>query len=103
MPDSGRLWPTVIVLPLTPVVSFCFGHAEVSMMVDDVPPGVVVPPEPLSAGLAVERLPPHADASSATTTRQTVTPPVSVRCERRAARRSVTPERPPGRRVRRYR
>src|SRR5690242_6130297 len=93
MPDSGRLVPKVIVLPFTPVVSSApFGQLDVSMS-DDAPPAAVVP-EPLEAGLAVERLPPQADASNATTTRQTTTPAGPRRCEGRAARRSFIGERP---------
>src|SRR5438045_2676401 len=88
-PDSGRLVPNVTVLPLTPVVSLApFGHVDVSMRVDEVEPGVVVPPELLPAGFAVDRLPPHADARSATTTRQIAAPPARVRCGRGTSRRS---------------
>src|SRR5690242_4814231 len=85
-PDSGRLVPNVIVLPFTPVVSLApFGQFDVSMIDDVVPP--VVPVPELPAGLAVERLPPQAAASSATT-RQSATVPTRVRCGRRATRRS---------------
>src|SRR5690349_2700972 len=88
-PDSGKLVPNVTVLPLTPVVSLApFGQLEVSISVDDVPPDEVVPPELLLGGLAVERLPPHADETSATTTRQTATPRGRARCRRRTLRRS---------------
>src|SRR2546429_8825487 len=93
-PDRGMLVPIVRVSPLTPVVSLApFGHADVSMIVELVPPGVVVPPELLPAGLAVERLPPHADARSETATRQTTTPPARARIGR-ALRRSFMAERP---------
>jgi|SRR6478609_3340776 hypothetical protein len=87
-PDSGRLVPNVTVLPFTPVVSLApFGHVDVSIKVDDVEPGVVVPPELLSAGFAVERLPPHADATIAITTTQTAAP-ARVRRGRLTSRRA---------------
>src|SRR5262245_41794355 len=84
-PDNGRLVPKVIVSPFTPVVSLApFGQADVSINVDDVEPGVVS--EPLLGGLAVERLPPQADASSATASRQVATAPTRERWKRRAGR-----------------
>src|ERR1051326_1927794 len=95
-PDRGMLVPIVMVSPLTPVVSLApFGHADVSMIVELGPSGLVLPPGLLPAGLAVERLPPHADARSETATRQTTTPPARAR-NGRALRRSFMAERPLG-------
>src|SRR5436190_22887629 len=82
------LVPIVIVFPDTPVVSFCEGHADVSTTdEDDGPP--VPPLGDVSDGLAVERLPLHAAATSANTTTSTIATPERARRRWLARRRSI--------------
>src|SRR6185369_4517135 len=78
VPDWATLVPMVIVLPVTPVVSLPDGHADVSMIVEE----VVEPVEPLGevvAGFAVERFPLHAAATSANTMTRTIAAPERTR------------------------